>query len=195
MKSLAMAMTVAVACAASGALAWVPDPQAQSTLAGGGAWVQVTAGADDTASIHAAIDIAAPPKTVWTVMNDCALASRLVTTMVVCKVVKSGPDHAWEIKEQVTKGNLFVPTIHNLVRNDYQPYSLIRFRKAGGDLRVEEGEWRLAPLAGGAGTRVLYTARLGANIVAPAALVRQGMRRDTAKALVNLRRESLAAAR
>ena len=47
----------------------------------------------------------------------------------------------------------------------------------------------------GAGTRVIYVNLVAANILAaPASLVREGMRKDTAKVLVNLRRESLAVA-
>jgi len=67
---------------------------------------------------------------------------------------------------------------------------LIRFHKVGGDLPIEEGEWRLLALNGGAGTRVIYINRVAANISAPAALVRIGIRHDTSKVLVNLRRES-----
>lgn len=145
--------------------------------------------------IHAAIDIAAPPKTVWVVMNDCRVAPRLVTTLVSCKIVEADPQHHWEVKEQVTRGNVFIPTLRNIVRSDFQPYSVIRFRRAGGDLRIEEGEWRLEPLKGGTETRLLYTNRVAVNILAPAFLVREGMKRDTAKVMVNLRRESLAGLR
>jgi hypothetical protein len=88
-----------------------------------------------------------------------------------------------------------MPTVHNVFRSDYQPYSVIRFRKAGGDLKVEDGEWLLQPLNGGTATRVIYINHVDANILAPAALVRAVMRRDTPKVMVNLRRESLAAAK
>ena len=177
--------------AASFAYAWVPDPGAQATLASGKPFSEVLASTEGAGQIQAAIDIAAPPKTVWTVMNDCKGISRIVASMTICRVLSADPRHGWDIREQVTKGNLFIPTIHNVIRNDYQPYTLIRFRKAGGDLKVEEGEWRLQPLDGGAGTRVIYVNRVAANIAAPGPLVREGMKRDTAKVLVNLRRVCL----
>ena len=63
----------------------------------------------------------------------------------------------------------------------------------GGDLKVEDGEWRLEPLNGGRGARVIYVNRIAANILAPAALVRAGLKNDTPKVLLNLRRESMAA--
>ncbi len=190
-----MAGPIAVlACMVSGGvLAWAPSADVARTLIQGQPWSEVAPADDGAGLIHAAIDIAAPPKTVWAVMTDCKLANRLIVTLTSCKIVQSDPQHGWDIREQVTRGNFFVPTIHNVVHNDYQPYTLIKFRKAGGDLRIEEGEWRLEALAGGAGTRVTYVNLVAANILAPASLVRAAMKRDTAKVLVNLRRECLAA--
>jgi hypothetical protein len=181
----AFAALVGVASAAG---AWTPDPDEQAILRSGRPFSEVLPSTDGAGQIQAAIDIAAPPKVVWAVMNDCGGIKRIVSTMISCRVISSDLRHGWDVREQVTKGNLFVPTIRNVIRNDYKPYTLIRFRGVGGDLRIEEGEWRLEPLDGGAGTRVVYVNRVAANILAPAALVREGMKRDTAKVLMNLRR-------
>jgi hypothetical protein len=178
------------------AFAWAPDAGQQQLLVGGKTVSEVSAADDGAGLIHAAIDIAAPPKIVWAVMNDCRFIRRLITSAVDCRILQGDAGRGgWDVRETVTKGGFFIPTIHNIYRSDYQPYSLIRFRKAGGDLRVEEGEWRLEALNGGAGTRVIYVNLVAANIRVPAPLVREGMRKDTAKVLVNLRRESLAVAR
>jgi hypothetical protein len=178
------------------ALAWAPDAGQQRALAGGQTVSEVAPADDGAGLIHAAIDIAASPKVVWSVMNDCRLIRKLITSAVACRILQGDAERGgWDVRETVTKGGFFIPTIHNIYRSDYQPYSLIRFRKAGGDLRVEEGEWRLEALNGGTGTRVIYVNLVAANILAPAPLVREGMRKDTAKVLVNLRRESLAVAR
>lgn len=189
---LAVVAPVFVATAAN---AWTPDVGEQAILVSGKPFSEVIPSTDGAGQIQAAIDIAASPKTVWTVMNDCGDMNRIVLSMTSCRILSGDLRRGWDIREQITKGNFFVPTIRNVIRNDYQPYTLIRFRKAGGDLKAEEGEWRLEPLKGGAATRVVYVNRVAADILAPAALVREGMKRDTAKVLVNLRRVCLEAAK
>lgn len=179
----------------SAALAWAPGAQAQRDLARGASWAEVLPSPDGAAVIHAAIDIAAPPRAVWAVMTDCKLADKLVVTVTECKIVQGDERAGWDVREQITRGNLFVPSIRNVFRSDYQPYTLIRFHRIGGDLKVEEGEWRLRAIDGGAATEVTYVNRVAANITAPAFIVRAGMKGDTAKVLVNLRRESVALAR
>lgn len=196
LKPLIAILALIVLAVPLGAVAWAPDAGQQRLLVGGKTVSEVVAGDDGAGLIHAAIDIAAPPKVVWSVMNDCRYIRKLITSAVDCRILQGDAGRGgWDIRETVTRGGFFIPTIHNVYRSDYQPYSLIHFRKAGGDLRVEEGEWRLEALNGGAGTRVIYVNLVAANILAPASLVREGMRKDTAKVLVNLRRESLTAPR
>jgi hypothetical protein len=195
-KALFVGLAGLLAFAAEGAQAWAPDASALRNLGGGQPYSEVAPAQDGAGLIHAVIDIPAPPKVVWMVMNDCRYIRRLITSAIDCHVVQGDAARTgWDIKETVTKGNFFIPTIHNIYRSDYQPYSLIRFRKAGGDLRVEQGEWRLESLNNGTGTRVIYENLIAANIMAPAPLVREGLRKDTAKVLANLRRESLAVPR
>lgn len=188
----AMALTVLALPAV--ALAWEPDAAAQRVLADGKTVVDVAPGGDGANVIHAAVDIPAPPKVVWAVMNDCGLAKKLAASVTSCTVLEGDAAQGWDVRETVTRGNLFVPTIHNVVRTEYQPYSTIRFTKAGGDLRIEEGEWRFEPLDGGGATRVIYAYRVAVNVPAPASMVRDAMRKSTAKLLANLRHESLAQA-
>jgi hypothetical protein len=183
---------VAVAVlAATRAMAWEPGTDAQPTLRAGGAYADVDAEPEGVGLIHGVVDIPAPPRVVWRVMTDCRETPKLIASAAPCRVLSSGP--GWDVREQVTRGGLFVPTIHNIYHSDYQPFTLIRFHKVGGDLKVEDGEWRLEPLNGGRATRVIYINRIAANILAPAALVRAGLRNDTPKVLMNLRRESMAA--
>lgn len=190
-----LTVLIALLAGASSALAWAPDAQVARELVRGDSWAEVLPAPDGAGLIHAAIDIAAPPRTVWAVMTDCKMAARLVVTVTSCKILQGDQRTGWDVREQVTRGNLFVPAIRNVFRSDYQPYSLIRFHRISGDLRIEDGEWRLEPIDGGAGTRVVYVNRVAANIVAPAFVVRAGMKHDTPKVLLNLRRESMAAAR
>jgi hypothetical protein len=199
MKAFSMAVALAslsvFSSAATAAIgAWTPDAKLQRELSRGVAWAEVLPSADDAGLIHAAIDIDAPPRVVWAVMTDCRLAARLVTSVTSCRIVQGDQRAGWDVREQVTKASLFVPELHNVFRSDYQPYSLIRFHRLGGDMRVEEGEWRLEPIKGGAGTQVIYINRVAVNLLAPAFLVRAGLKRDTPKVLLNLRREAMAAA-
>ncbi len=158
------------------------------------AWADVQPSTDGAGLIHAAINIAAPPRTVWAVMTDCRMASRLITTMTSCRIVDGDQRSGWDVREQVTKANFFVPEMRNVFRSDYHPYTVIRFHRTSGDLKIMEGEWRLEPINGGAGTQLIYVNRIAANVVAPAFLVRASLKRDTPKALMNLRRESVQAA-
>lgn len=194
--TLRFAAALAALLAISGpAFAWVPGAAVERVLSAGNAWSEVTASTQGANLIRAAIDIDAPPKTVWAVMNDCRIAARIIATLTSCKVVEGDMQKGWDVREQITRGNLFVPTLRNLVRGVYEPYRSIRFYRVGGDLKIEEGEWRLDPLKGGTATRLTYANRVAVHILAPAFLVRDGMKRDTAKVMANLRRESLAAAR
>ena len=185
------ALIAGASLAASRSLAWDPDTATAQSLARGGVFADVTGEAQGVGLVRAAIDIAAPPQLVWRVMTDCRETPKLITSAAPCRVLSADPAGAWDVREQVTKGGLIIPDIRNVYRSDYQPYALIRFHRVAGDLRVEEGEWRLVPLDGGRGTRVLYLNRLAANLVAPDFLVREGLRRDTPKVLENLRRECL----
>jgi hypothetical protein len=194
LKSFIAVVALVVLAFPAAAFAWAPDAGQQRLLTGGQTVSEVLPADDGAGLIHAAIDIAAPPKVVWEVMNDCRYIRRLITSAIDCRILQGDAARGgWDVKETVTKGSFFIPSIHNVYRSDYQPYTLIRFRKDGGDLKVEQGEWRLEALNGGVATRVIYVNLVAANILAPAGLVREGMRKDTAKVLVNLRRESLAA--
>ncbi|WGM38976.1 SRPBCC family protein [Caulobacter sp. NIBR1757] len=178
-----MTLGLSLALLAGVATAAPAPPSAEKTLAAGRPWVSVTP-SGDAAFIHGAIDIDASPRQVWAVLVDCAQAKKVISNLTVCRVVEKGA--TWDVREQVSKGNMFVPTIRNLVRADYTPYSRITFRRTGGDLKVMQGEWRLEPR--GRGTRLIYENRVAADIKLPAEVVRAGMKTDCSKVLVNLRK-------
>ena len=66
--------------------------------------------------------------------------------------------------------------------------SRIRFKLVGGDLKVEQGEWKLQALGDGRRTRVFYDNRLAVDWPVPKALIREALRKDTPKVLMNLKR-------
>lgn len=177
------ALGAALALLAGVAAAAPVSPSAEKTLAAGKPWVVVSP-AGEAAAIHGAIDINASPQRVWAVLVDCGQAKKVISNLTVCRVVEKGAN--WDVREQISQGNMFVPTIRSLVRADYTPYTRITFRKAGGDLKQMQGEWRLE--ARGNGTRVIYENRVAADIKLPAEVVRAGMKTDCGKVLVNLRR-------
>lgn len=171
---------------ATGAVDARPLPaSAESTLRAGKPWVTVAASGEATA-ILGAIDIEATPRQVWAVLVDCGQARRIIHNLKLCRVVDKGP--GWDVREQVTAGNMFIPDIRNVFRAEYQPYSRITFHRTGGDLKVMRGEWRLEALDGGRRTRVIYENRVDAEVNLPAGMVRAGIKADCGKVLVNLRR-------
>ena len=171
---------------------WSPGPAATPVLQRGQVFIEVIGEADNRHGvIHAAIDIAAPRERVWQVMTDCARTPVLMAHST-CRVVSGDIRTGSDVREQVTAGNVLFPSMHNVVRSDYTPYSTLRFRRAGGDFQTLEGEWRLEPINNGAGTRVIYINRLAVNLPIPSPLMREGMRRDVPRMLMNLRREALA---
>jgi uncharacterized protein YndB with AHSA1/START domain len=192
-------MRLALACLAVTALAaeaqtWAPGPEAAARLESGRPYVEVRADPSGaTGVVRAGIDIAAPRDVVWEVVTDCELAPRMVASLASCRILERDPAGGWDVREHISRP-LILPPVRSVFRSEYQRPSKIVFRKAGGDLRVLEGEWRLEPLGGGTATRVLYEQRAGFPYRTPAALVRIGMRREVPQALLALRREALARA-
>lgn len=190
-------MRLALACLATTALAaqaWAPGPEAVARLESGRPFVEVRADPSGaTGLVRAGIDIAAPREVVWEVVTDCPLAPKMVASLVSCRILRRDPAGAWDVREHVSRPRI-LPPVRSVFRSEYQRPSRISFHKAGGDLKVLEGEWRLESLDRGSATRVLYEQRAGFPYRAPPALVRMGMRREVPQALLALRRESLARA-
>ncbi len=180
---------------ASPVAAFELSPQAQATLSRGEAHAEVApdpAGATG-GRVRGVVDIAVSPDRVWAVLTDCASAARMITNLESCAVLSGDQKRGWDVREHVTRKSLFFPRMRIVFRSDYEARRRIRFRLVEGDLRAEEGEWRLQPLNGGAGTRVFYENRLAVDWAIPKALLRAGLRKDTPKALTRLREACLEA--
>lgn len=188
-------MGLAVAVVLAGASqAFELSPRAQAMLARGEAHADVSADPDGISGrVRGVIDIEASPQQVWTVMTDCATARKLMTNLIRCKVLSGDQARGWDIREHVTRRNLIFPGMRIVFRSDYEPYRRIRFALVEGDLKSQQGEWRLQPLRGGKATRVFYDNRLAVDWPVPKAMIREAMRRDTPKVLINLRRACEAA--
>lgn len=176
-------LTLAVAGAAAAAGPYEAPPQVN---------VAVEPGAGAAAVVHAAFDVAAPPSAVWASLTDCAGAPRHTPGLISCRVVNRGP--GWEEREHKLKGPIFHPVITNLFRLDMQPNSRLAFRRTGGDWKRSDGEWRLAPVAGGKATHVTYDMHFAIDAPIPASALRDGIAKGLPKSIEALRRDAIARA-
>lgn len=141
--------------------------------------------------IRGSVEIEAAPDQVWKALVDCDRAARMVAELKSCRVLESDPAGRWDVREHVSRAGL-LPEVRNVFRSDYDPPYRIQFQKAGGELKVFEGEWRLVPLDGGQRTRVIYENRATAPFSIPGPIARMVLRHDVLDALNALRREVLA---
>jgi len=109
---LAAVLTAALAGAAP---SWTPGARSQAELGRGRAVSHVTAEPGGAGLVRAAIDIGAPAQVVWRVMTDCRETSRLIAG-ASCRVLAADPAGAWDVREQVTRGGLMFPALHNIYR-------------------------------------------------------------------------------
>ena len=188
-RSVLLTVTCLVSLWATSAMAGARPEPGEAVLKTGKPWVRVSQ-YGEAAVILAAIEIDTPPRMVWAAMLDCARVRKMIAKLTVCRVVDSGP--GWDVREQVTAGTLLVLTLRSLYRSDYAPFSRITFRRTAGDLKIMQGEWRLESRNGGRSTRLSCANRIAANIHAPAAVVRTGLKADCGRVLINLRRVALA---
>jgi len=187
---LALGMTLAATAAAH---AFELAPTAEAALEEGRPYVEVRPDPDgESGLIRAAVDIAAPPEVVWSVITDCELAPRMVDSLKSCRVLQKDAAGRWDVREDVSRMG-FLPSVRNVFRSDYDPPKSVRFHRVGGDLRVFEGEWRIEPH--GDQTRVFYESRVGAPFRVPGPIARIGLRYEVPRALIALRRECLARAK
>lgn len=156
--------------------------------------LQVTPDGAGGARVRGGIDIPAPPSAVWRVMLDCNEAVLYVPKLKSCRVLRSDPGGAWDVREHRFDYGV-LGEIRHVFRSDYASGSRVRTQRVDGDLKFSQGEWRLEPLEGGAATRVRYEARSASKTPLPGALVRRAIRRDAPASLRGLRRRSIAAAR
>ena len=182
-------IAIAVVFTAGQAAAQPFSAAARAALDGGKPFVEVRSSPDGASGvIRAAIDIAAPRDTVWQVMVDCSVATRLSRSLKGCTVLERDPQGRWDVRENVSRRTL-LPPMRNVYRQDYDPPGRITFRRTAGDLEVFEGEWRLTQM--GEKVRVTYEARVTAPVALPPWAARMALRHEVPLALVALRQESV----
>lgn len=181
------------ALAATAVRAAEPSAAEVAALQKGRPFVEVRADSDGGGGvIRGAIDVAAPPETVFRVVTDCDLAPKMVMTLKSCRVLERDPAGRWDVREQISKMTL-LPSIRNVFRSEYEPPGHVRFWRVDGDLKVYEGDWRIEPVA--EGSRVTYESRVSTPFHVPNSLARMSLRYQVSQALVALRRECQARTR
>ena len=145
--------------------------------------------ARDAMVIHASIDIDAPPSVVWNVVTDCNRAPKYVPNMESCRIVEREP-RGVQIRESI-HNVMLLPRIRSLSRVAFDNGRRMSFTKAGGDMRIAEGEWRFDPLDKGKATRLRYDAVLALNMSVPNFMVENIANRDVPTLMKNIEHESL----
>ncbi len=106
------------------------SPKAQAALDRGKPYAEVTPDADGSSGvIRAAIDIAAPPEAIWSVMTDCDLAPKMVANLKSCRILDRDPQGRWDVREQVSRPN-FAPSVRTVFREDFDAPRRMTFHRS-----------------------------------------------------------------
>ena len=174
-----LACSSAIGLAAYPLAAFELSEDESATLKSGQPVVRVApAEAPADGHVMAAIDIAAPRARVWQVLSDCAQAPVIMPNLTYCAVLETGPGGVWDIREHRVTWIKLLPEIRTQFRSEYVKDTSIRFQLVGGDMRALDGEWQLAPLRGGAATRLTYNARVGFGALIPGFVIRNALATD-----------------
>jgi hypothetical protein len=188
--ALAAALVLALAPGLSFAAEWTPPAEAVARLERGEVHADVMTDPDGADGlVHGAVDIDAPPAVVWGAILDCGRAGRMAPGIRSCRITERDPAGRWDVREMTVQWAPLTPIFRTVFRSEFDPGRRIRFRCVSGDVRFCEGLWRLEPL-GRDRTRVVYENRASSPLSAPALVTRAAMRRDVARALKALKRES-----
>ena len=169
---------------------WIADADVQGRLAHGEVVVESATASDPdrpSGRVRAAVLIRARPEAIWAVLTDCREALRFVPGLRVCRRVDGAPDGRWADVEQEIRYAWLLPAVHNVLRVDSDRPRRIDFHRVSGDLKQEEGSWRLTPTANGSATVVEYEMYLDPGFWVPQWLVNRTLRKDLPAALAGLR--------
>ncbi|MCF8476863.1 MAG: SRPBCC family protein [Pseudolabrys sp.] len=140
--------------------------------------------------VRASIDIAAAPLVVWNVLTDCARMPEIFPNLESCRIVKRDPAGKWDVRENVIDWAVLMPKLRTMVRNTFDIGRRLTFRRIGGDMRVSDGEWKLAPHA--QGTRLSYNALVAPDFPVPQFMIEQAVHTDMPNLLRAIQKASVA---
>jgi hypothetical protein len=170
--------------------AWLATPAIEQRLRAGEVVVE-TAAAIDAAHprgrVRAAVEIPASPEAIWKIMTDCAEAPSFVPGLKRCRRIDGAADGSWDDIEQEVRYAWFLPIVRYVFRARYDRPHRVDFRRVSGDLKEEEGTWRLIETPDRSATVVEYDMYVDPGFWIPQALVVRSLRRDLPAALEGLR--------
>lgn len=148
-----------------------------------------------SAIIQAAINIAAPPATVWAVMTDCQRSPKYIKGLKSCRILKSAKDGEWDVREHRVKAAWFLPETRTVFRSAYDKPREIVFTRVAGDLKKLEGKWNLVPIKNGRATQIRYAVEVSVDVPIASYLIRKALETNMTDALLSLRQEVASNAR
>ena len=194
-------MPVIAALAAAAALAsppwpgdWRPSAAHSQRLARGGLVIEMLPDPGRSSGvIHAAVDVHAPARRVWALLTDCAEAAHLLKFIKACRMVDGpGPAGGWDLREDQIQPAFFLPPLKAQFRSEFEGERRIVFRcTAASELKLCEGEWRLAPTPDGA-VRVTYASAVASPYPLPDFVIRTVLAAEMADSMRTLRRRAAA---
>jgi ribosome-associated toxin RatA of RatAB toxin-antitoxin module len=188
MLVLVLAVLPPLAVAAAGD--WTADPAVQRRLAAGQVVVAAASVVDPEhprGHVSAAVRIDSSPEAIWSVMTDCRQARLFVPGLKGCRRIDGASDGSWEDIEHEVRYSWWLPTVRYVFRAQYDRPHRIDTRRISGDLKEEEGTWRLTPAADAAATIVEYEVYIDPGFWIPQALITRSLRKDLPAALAGLR--------
>lgn len=166
------------------------DPAIRQRLAGGEVVVQSATAGDaghPRGRVRAAVQIEAVPEAIWGVITDCQQTLLFVPGLKGCRRIARASDGRWEEIEHEVRYSWLLPNIRYVFRAQYEWPRRIEFRRVRGDLKDEEGSWRLTATPDGSATVVEYEMYLEPGFWVPRSLVARTLRHDLPAALSGLR--------
>lgn len=169
---------------------WLDDQTVQRQLADGE--VAVIVKFEDEGSrvqVNAAVRIKATQQIIWDVLVDCDHAASFIPGVKRCRRVQTAADGSWEIIEQESRYSWLMPSVVTVVHADYTRPHRIDFRQISGDLKEEQGAWRVAKEQhSAADTMTLeYELHVEPGFWIPRVLVRHSLRTELPAALAAVR--------
>jgi hypothetical protein len=134
------------------------------------------------AEIRLAVEIEAPPESIWAVLRACDVAPEYVPNVQACRRLEELDSGRAELFVQTIKPIFFMPSFEHVFRLDYTPFTHIGVRRVSGPIELLEGSWWLLPQDGGR-TLLIYELAIDPGMPVPRFMVRATLRRDLPQVL------------